>query len=194
MTPLSKPRRTLAALAAAAVLLTIGLTEGRLIGNGLTRPQSSDQKKSAAGRTNGRLTKFQVAAGSVMRARLRTPVDSSTARVDDQVDALLIGPVEQEGTELIPSGSTLLGKILNVTAASARQPLGSVEVGFYIVEHAGTGSRAAIETHSVRFQAIPDEHAPQGRRNKPRPVDVRSSPDQPLTVRLAEPLIVYIPR
>jgi hypothetical protein len=181
--------------AGATILLTIGLTEARLIGTQSSGGPGPNSKKSGvAGKANERLNKFQVAAGSVMQVRLRTPVDSSTARVDDQVDAVLTGPITQEGTELIPSGSTLLGKILNVTAASVRQPLGKVEVGFYIVEHAGTGSRAAIETHTVLFHALPAEDPAQGRRNKARPVDVRSSPDQPLTVRLAEPLIVYIPR
>ena len=192
MTPLSILNRT---AAVATILLTMSVPEARLIGiqSGVA-PGTSVKKSGVAAKPNERLSKYQVAAGSVMQARLRTPVDSSTARVDDQVDAVLTGSVNQEGTELIPSGSSLLGKILNVTAASPRQPFGRVEVGFYIVEHAGTGSRAAIQTHTVLFQARPAEDTAQGRRNKPRLLDVRSSPDQLLTIRLAEPLIVYIPR
>lgn len=181
---------------AAMLAVTIVLTSGHEADHTALAASFEQAPKTAgaAGRTNDRLNKFQVAAGSVMQARLRTPIDSSTARVDDQVDAVLTGPVNQNGTELIPSGSALLGKVVNVTAASSRQPLGKVEIAFFVVEHSTTGSRAAIETHTVLFQAVTAEDPAKGRRSKPQPLDVRSSPDQPLIVRLAEPLIVYIPR
>jgi len=187
--------RSLALLAAVAALTTALSAAPAITGSAADGGQGPVTKKTGiSGRTNERLNKFQVAAGSVMQARLRTPLDSSTARVDDQVDAVLTGPVSQDGTELIPAGSALLGKVLNVVAASPRQPLGRIEVAFYIVEHAATRSRAAIETQAVLFQAFPIEESGQARRTKPRPLDVRSSPDEMLSVRLAEPLIVYIPR
>jgi type IV secretory pathway VirB10-like protein len=183
----------IAGMLAVTFVLTAG-REAEHIAVAASVGQPPAKKAVSAGRTSDRLSKFQVAAGSVMQARLRTPVDSSTARVDDQVDAVLTAPVTQNATELIPAGSVLLGKVVSVTAASPQQLLGQVQVVFYVVEHSATGSRAAIESHRLVFQALPAEETSKGRRKKPLPIDVRSSPDQPLNVRLFEPLIVYIPR
>lgn len=143
-----------------------------------------------------RLKKYQVPAGSVFQARLVTDLDSATARVDDQVDATLAVAVNQDGTELIPAGSVVIGKVLDVTPASPRRPLGRIAIAFFVIQHFATGSRAAIETHSIVLQASApvNEESAAGRRSKKRPIDVRSSPEQLLTLRLAEPLIVYIPK
>ena len=42
--------------------------------------------------------------------------------------------------------------------------------------------------------AAPDEPVVKGRRHKKYPVDVQTSPSQPVTLTLAQPLIVYIPK
>jgi hypothetical protein len=174
-----------AAAAAAAIIVMSAVASAQQTGQ---RGAESSRK-----RQSDRLTTFQVAAGSVLQARLKTPLDSASARVDDQVDAELAGPVSQNGTELIPAGSPIIGKVLDVTRATPRQPLGRVAIAFYVIEHPGTGSRAAIDTHAVVLQAMPVAEEGRDRRKK-TPVDVRSSPLQLLTVKLAEPLVVYIPK
>ena len=140
-----------------------------------------------------RLDKYQVAAGSLLQARLVSPLDSATARVNDQVDAKLADAVKQDGTELIPAGSVILGKVVNVVPASRRNLFGQVVITFSVIEHAGTGSRAAIETESIVLRAAEIRDS-EDRRAKKRPVDARFDPPQLLSVRLAEPLVVYIPQ
>ena len=143
-----------------------------------------------------RLDKYQVAAGSFLQARLITPVDSASARVNDQVDARLVDAVTQDGNELVPAGSVILGKVVSVAPASRKNMLGQVTVAFAVIEHAGTGSRAAIETDGIVFRASPEQPTAQDQRGrkKPVPVDVKADVTQLVTVRLAEPLIVYLPK
>ena len=86
-------------------------------------------------------------------ARLRSPIDSRTARNDDQVDATLTGAVTQDGVELIPAGSIIHGRILQADAATRKSPLGRFEIAFTYVyrtpqfagqhKHDGYGSLAA---------------------------------------------------
>ena len=141
-----------------------------------------------------RLEAFQIAAGTVLQARITTPVDSATAPVNDQVDATLTEAAKQDGTELIPVGSRILGKVVAVAAASRRNPLWQVVITFTAVEHGTTGSRAAIETSNIVLRAELDPAEREDRRARKRLVEARPNPTQVLAVRLAEPLIVYIPQ
>ena len=175
--------------AGAAVAAIVMMTAAASASNQAGRRSQDARKKQS-----DQLITFQVAAGSILQARLKTPIDSASTRVDDQIDAELAGPVNQDGTELIPAGSPIIGKVLDVTRASSRQPLGRVAIAFYVIEHPLTGSRAAIDTHAVVLQAAPAADEGRDRRVKKAPVDVRSLPAQLLNVRLSQPLIVYIPK
>src|SRR5215467_1895041 len=119
---------------------------------------------------------YQVPIGTVVAARLRTPIDSSVNQVDDQVDAVLADAVTQDGVELIPVGSLLHGSILSVEPASRVAPLGQVSFAFAVVQHAQTGSRAAFVTRPIAVEAQPPEE-PAGKR--------RGAHSQPTDVRLA---------
>jgi hypothetical protein len=138
---------------------------------------------------------YRVPAGTVLQARLRTTLGSAFSRVDDQVDAILLDAVSGNGIELIPAGSAIHGKVVEVVPASPRELRGRISVAFFVVQHAVTGSRAAIVSRPIPFEAPdPDEPVVKGRKPKKYAIDVQTSPAQPVTVTLAEPLTVYIPK
>ena len=118
--------------------------------------------------------------------RLRTAVDSASAQTDDAVRATLLEPVTQNGVELIPKGSTLHGKVSEVLPASRQNRLGRIVLGFHVIEHVETRSLATIKTREVPFEAT---LAP-----KEKFRDVRVSADERVTLTLATPLTVHIPR
>ena len=63
-----------------------------------------------------------------------------------------------------------------------------------MIEHAETGSRASIETRIITRYATMADPVAAGRAAAKRPVDVQLPAGEPLTVTLAEPLIVRIPK
>jgi len=143
-----------------------------------------------------RYDNYQVPAGAALILQLRTPLDSSSSQVDEQVEATLRSPVIQDGVELIPTGSVVIGKLSEVSRASARKPRGRVAFAFTIVEHADTDSRARIRTREVVFEAALEAKPDGGRMSKPsrKPVEVVIPSGETFVAMLAEPLLVRIPR
>jgi hypothetical protein len=137
--------------------------------------------------------RFQVAAGTALLLSVRTPLDSATALVGDQVEAVLWSPVIQHDMELIPEGSVMLGKVRRVVRASERTPAGSLTLAFTIVEHAETRSRATLTTHDVVVTATLEP--PRGRiKRRPTPVDASIAAGSRLVATTSAPLMVWIPR
>lgn len=137
---------------------------------------------------------YRVAIGTGLTARLRTAVDSGSARVNDQVDAVLTGGITQDGVELIPGGSVLHGAIVQVAPASKALPRGRVEIVFTVVQHAETRSRAAIRTRPLAFEAdLPADTGRGSKGAKKQPIDVVLPAGHPIAASLAEPLVVAIP-
>ena len=169
---------------------------------GLTIPieaqQGNKQESRAASDGGGaglRMARYQVAAGTALLVKLRTPLDSATAAVDDQVDAELWSPVIQDGIELIPVGSVAIGKVLSVVRASNRAPLGTITLAFTVIEHAGTGDRAMLATRNVVVEAPRQARGERGRdRKKLKVLNVTMAAGTPLVAMTAEPLLVRIPR
>jgi hypothetical protein len=159
-------------LSTQTMLKRIGFVSGLVIALGVT--VGGSQNSSA-------LANYRVPAGTVLQARLRTPLGSASSRVDDQVDAILLEPVNGDGVELIP--------------VSQRELRGRLSLAFFVVQHAQTGSRAAIVSRPIKFEASePEEPVTKGRRQKKYPVDVQTSPAQLVSVTLAEPLTVFLPK
>ena len=144
-----------------------------------------------------KMERFQVPAGSALLMKLRTPVDSATSFVNDQVEAVLWSPVIQDGIELIPVESVVIGQIINVVRATEKTPLGAVTFRFKLVEHAETRSRASLPTRDVVIEAPkpPPPPVEKGRKkSKPQPVDAVLPVGTPLVAVTTEPLIVRIPK
>jgi hypothetical protein len=129
---------------------------------------------------------YQVPAGTPLVIRLRTALDSASGQVDDAVRATLLKPVTQDGFELIPKGSTLHGKVTDVQSASKQRPVGRLVFEFNVIEHIETHSVATIQTTSIPFEATLEP--------KDKFRDVRVESGEQLTLTLATPLKVRLPR
>ena len=154
----------------------------RAITRAAAKPTRGSKKRGA----EAAVEIYQVPAASVLPAFLRAPLDSVRTRVEEPVRALLRSSVKQNGVELIPAASTLLGKVLDVIPASRWQPRGRIVVGFYFIEHAGTGTRMRISARPLIFEPV---DATGNRRS----VDVRVNAGEILHVTLTEPLIIRLP-
>jgi hypothetical protein len=133
-----------------------------------------------------RFDDYQVPAGTPLVVRLRTTLDSASGQVDDAVRATLLSAVTQDGFELIPKGSTLHGKVIDVQSASKQKPVGRMVLAFNVIEHVETHSLATIQTRAMPFDAT------LGPKDKFR--DVRVESGEQLTLTLAAPLKVRLPR
>ena len=171
----------------AAVLLSLTVSGPAEAGE-----RTQERTASPARTIAPRLDRYQVPAGAALLLKLRTPIDSASASIDDQVEATLWSPVIQDGIELIPVGSVAIGKIVEVTRASERTPLGAVTFAFFMVEHAETGSRATVSTRKIMFSAV----EPAGGRGKRRqkPIDAAMAVGAAFVATTSEPLLIRIPR
>lgn len=137
--------------------------------------------------------RYQVAAGTALLLKLQTALDSATTGVDQQVDATLWSPVVQDGIELIPTGSTVFGRVTAVEKATERKPLGTFSIAFSIVEHGETGDRATMNTRPLTFEA-PAPAPVAGKKVKLKPIDVTLAEGASIVAVTSEPLVVRIPK
>lgn len=138
-----------------------------------------------------KVDEYQIPAGSALLLKLRTPLDSASSAVDEQVEATIWSPVIQDGVELIPDGSVLIGKVLEVVPASKTKPLGSITFAFTIIEHATTKSLAMVTTQKVVFTA---PSVPQNKRARPDRTDAVIPAGTSFIAMTADALLVRIPR
>ena len=159
----------------------------------ISPPSNAEQAKRSQKAPSESLAGYQVPAGTALLLKLKTPLDSGTAAVNDQVEATLWSPVIQEGVELIPAGSVAIGTIVNVQRATERAPLGSLAFVFSIIEHAETGSRAMLTTRKVLLEASRPETTERQKKGQ-KAVQASMAEGAPFVAMTAEPLIVRIPR
>jgi hypothetical protein len=175
------PRSLAACLLAVAIgAPATGLAEGPTASTRVAGPAAQSGKKRPA-----RLRQFRLPIGTRLPVHLRTPVGSATSLVDDQVDAKLAEVVTQDGLELIPAGSLVHGKVVEVVPASPKGEPARITLVFAVVQHALTQSRAAIRTRTVTLEA------PVG--DPKKPADVALGAGYPMVLTLSEPLLVYLP-
>ncbi len=153
-----------------------------------TRRVESPQKQVArsAAAKGRRYDDFQIPAGTPLVVRLRTLHDSASGQVDDPVRATLLSAVTQDGFELVPKGSTIHGKVIDVQSASKQKPIGRLVLAFNVIEHVETHSVATIQTRSLPFEATLEP--------KDKFRDVRVESGEELTLILATPLKVRLPK
>jgi hypothetical protein len=152
------------------------------------------QSQRLAKRPPQKIERYQVAAGTALLMKLQTALDSATAVVDQQVDATLWSPVVQDGIELIPVGSKLLGRVAAVERATERRPLGMLTLTFSIVEHGETGDKATMNTRAIVVEATAPPPPAPGKKGKIRPADATLAEGAPLVAVTSEPLVVRIPK
>ena len=79
-------------------------------------------------------TYLTVASNTVIRVRMNESLNSGNARVGDRFSTNVTEPVYAAGgTEVIPVGSRVWGRVTSVRKAGRRTP-GNISVGFYQVE------------------------------------------------------------
>jgi hypothetical protein len=179
--------------AVAGVLIVWMAASG--IAAGGYEPQTSRRPSVSTGRSQ--LVRYQVPAATALLLKLRTPLDSASTSVGEQVDAMVWSPVIQDGVELVPAGSVVSGKVLSVVRASKRAPIGSVTFAFSVIEHGETRSRESLRTRSIVMEAPREAEAAPGRGKKKKrqqPVDAVVPAGTPFVAMTAEPLIVLVPR
>ena len=145
----------------------------------------------ASRKVKPRLDQYRMPAGTPLLLKLRTRVDSATASVDDQVEAVLWSPVVQDGVELIPTGSVAYGKVVEVAKATPRVRLGSIAFLFTVLEHHETGSRAMVTTRKVFAHAPAPDPASK---DKKQLLDTVLEEGAAIVAVTSEPLVVRIPR
>lgn len=73
---------------------------------------------------------YNVNVGQVIRVRMNQTITSETARVGDQFTTTVMVPVHASGVEVIPAGSEVIGRVVNVNRASRKSKAGTIGVHF----------------------------------------------------------------
>lgn len=76
------------------------------------------------------VTYYTLNSGQVIRVRMNQTITSDTARVGDQFTTTVVDPVYARGLEVIPAGSSIVGRVRNVKRASRQSKAGTIEVHF----------------------------------------------------------------
>jgi hypothetical protein len=168
-----------------------------VLGMAMAGPARGHELQKPDGKAAARFARYQVPAATALLLKLRTPLDSASTSVGEQVDATVWSPVIQDGVELIPAGSVVSGKVVSVVRASKRAPIGSVTFAFSVIEHGETRSRESLRTRRVVMEAPREPEVDSGRGTKKKrqqPVDAGVPAGTPFVAMTAEPLIVFVPR
>lgn len=73
---------------------------------------------------------YTINANQSIRVRMNETISSATARVGDTFTTTVVDPVYSAGTELIPSGSIIVGRVDVVTRAARKGKAGTLGVNF----------------------------------------------------------------
>lgn len=87
------------------------------------------------------VTEFQIPAGLEISVRMAQAIDSKTAAVGDSIRAIIDMPVRSHGTDLIPKGALLLGRIRRLERQLEPHPYYLVGLEFTDIEFAGHHAR-----------------------------------------------------
>jgi hypothetical protein len=113
---------------------------------------------------------FTVPADTTMRVRLDRELSSRTARIGDTFSTTVTEPVYAEGTEVVPVGSHVWGRVSTVRPAGRRTP-GNISVRFTSVQlpngarYPVNGSLTTLQTDQVNSD---NESTVRGRSNQKR--------------------------
>jgi hypothetical protein len=98
-----------------------------------------------------------VRAGQVINVKINQTISSETARVGDQFTTVTTIPVYADGIEVIPAGSTIVGRVTSVMRAQRKNKAGTIGVSFVSVRLPSGISRAingsltdAIDTSTAK--------------------------------------------
>ncbi|MDT4895684.1 MAG: hypothetical protein QOH25_761 [Acidobacteriota bacterium] len=160
------------ALRALSLLVLMVLMAGSVLEVSAQRRRRPRARTRTAARTAVQPARsYTVPANTVIRVRLNEQLNSGTARVGDRFSATVAEPVYAGGgTEVIPTGSRVWGRVQSVNRAQRRRP-GNITVGFNQVElptgaiYTINGSLASLQADDVNAD---NEGTVRGRKNTKR--------------------------
>jgi len=91
---------------------------------------------------------FTLPAGTTLHVRLDSALGSDSSRAGDPIEATLTRAVVVDGTEVLPSGSTVRGEVGAVDPGGKVKGRASVAVRFSSIAVAGRDERVPIATHA----------------------------------------------
>ena len=157
------------ALRALSLLVLMMLMAGSVLEVSAQRRRRSRIRARTTAAQPARL--YTVPADTVIRVRLNDQLNSRTARVGDRFSTTVTEPVYAGGgTEVIPTGSRVWGRVQTVNRAGRRRP-GNITVGFNQVElpngtsYTINGSLASLQADDVNAD---NEGTVRGRKNTKR--------------------------
>jgi hypothetical protein len=108
-------------------------------------------------------SKLELAAGTLLEARLTTRVASTVSKPGDAVEAVVIAPVPPEGEVVVlPAGAKLRGTVKDVRPIGPAQPRSVLELEFKELELPG-GDKVAITCQVVAVDNAREEVDAAGR-------------------------------
>ena len=179
--------RSLVFATVSALILSQAMLHGAA---GAARDDGQRASAAAAGKSSRpakpRFSEYQIPAGTTLPIALRTRVSSNENRPADAIEGRLLRPLTtREGVELVPAGAPVLGTVSAAEPAGLKQR-GRLAIGFQVVEHPETGSRAMIKAATLTFES---EFPVKGNVFS----EVRLEKGADASVLLLAPLLVRIP-
>jgi hypothetical protein len=112
------------------VLLTLfATTVAPSMGQTKRRPHIRKYSRPVTAKTPA-ITYYTVNSGQVIRVRMNQTIASETAREGDQFTTTTVDPIYAGGVEVIPSGSSIIGRVTTVNRASRKSKAGTIGVHF----------------------------------------------------------------
>jgi hypothetical protein len=119
---------------AISLLILIAIVAATIIPASAQRRRNPRLRRAAPRTITPVRARYTVAADTVIRVRMNEQLSSRSARINDRFSANVTEPVySQNGTEVIPVGSRVWGRVTTVNRAQRRKP-GSISVAFNTVE------------------------------------------------------------
>jgi len=102
---------------------------------------------------------LQVPSGTHVEIRLKNKLSSQTAKVKDQVEAVVIAPVAIGGEFLIPAGAAARGAVEKVAASTKPDERSTLGIAFTELEFAGAKYKIAARVAAIdNARESVDEH------------------------------------
>ncbi len=122
----SRSRFTISLLVLVTLIMSTAVSSS---GQSKRRPRLRRTTRAVV-RTPPPMTYYTLNSGQVIRVRLNQTITSETARVGDQFTTTVVDPIYAAGLEVVPAGSSIVGRVRNVTRASRQSKAGTIEVHF----------------------------------------------------------------
>jgi len=102
----------------------------------------STRTKRAIRRVPVRTPYFTLEANQIIRVRMNETISSANASVGDAFSTTVVDPVYAGGTEVIPAGSVIVGRVTQVKRAARKSKAGTLAVEFIALKLPNGLSRA----------------------------------------------------